>query len=206
MRNLTFVFALALAAPTIGCSAPTDNTMNRMDDNGGDPNYPVGPYGYVEGSVVANYKFLGETPASGAYPGVVSPLLLGAFHDDSSMKLLLIEGSANWCVYCNEEAPTIEKLATDHPDGFRALTVLAEGHVRGVASTADDITDWVASHDLHSTVMGIDPEARLFQYADTSAFPLHILLDTTTMTIQWLCVGGYPQCDAETTVSAALGQ
>jgi hypothetical protein len=205
-----FVLALALVTPAFlagGCSAPTDNTMNRMSDNGGDPNYPAGPYGYVEGSTVANYKFLGQEPSAGTYPGMVSPLLLGQFHDDPTSKYLLIEASANWCYYCNVEAPEIEKLATDHAsEGYHSMTILAEGHTRGVPATADDSTDWATSHDLHNGIVGIDPAAIMFQYASSSAFPAHILLDTRTMAIQWLCVGGAPECDAAGAVSDALAK
>jgi hypothetical protein len=216
MRNLMVGFALVFAVPLAfisgGCSAPTDNTMNRMNnnDNGGDPNYPTGPYGYVDGSTIANYKFLGQMPMAGAYPGAVTPLTLGQFHNDPSNKFLLIEGSANWCYFCNQEAPDIEQLAVDHASqGFHAMTILAEGHVQGVAATADDSTDWETMHSLHATIVGIDPAAILFQYASASAFPLHILLDTRSMVIKWLCVGGESAngaggCDTKTAVESAL--
>ena len=161
----------------------------------------------LRGSTVANYKFLGQMPNAGNYPGNVMPLLLGQFHDDPTSKYLLIEGSANWCYYCNQEAPEIEQLAVDHAgDGYHSMTILAEGHTRGVPATADDSTDWASSHELHSTIVGIDPAAILFQYASASAFPLHILLDTRTMAIQWLCVGGIGECDATGAVNDALGQ
>lgn len=201
-----FVSALALMTSVMGCSAPTDSTMNRGDETNGDATYPIGPYGYVENSTVANYKFLGKLPTAGAYGDTAAPLLLGQYHADPANKLLLVEGSAGWCYFCNQEAPNVEKMANDHAaEGFKALTVLAEGHTRGVPSTPDDITDWVNSHEFHTTNMGIDPEARLFQYAPASAFPLHILVDTKSMKILWLCVGGIGACDSEAAVSDALG-
>jgi 2-oxoisovalerate dehydrogenase E1 component len=77
-----------------------------------------------------------------------------------------------------------------------------------VPSNAEDMSDWVYRHEFTTTTMAIDPEARLFQYAPASAFPLHILLDTKTMQIKWLCVGGKGAagngCDTETAVIDTL--
>jgi len=207
-HSISFVgLAAALTFVTLGsgCSAPTDGTQNQVDDPvAGD--YPTGPYGYVESATVANYKFLGKTPSGGTYGDAIQPIFLDDFHDDPAAKLLLIVGSAGWCYFCNEEAPLIEALATEKAaEGFRAFTVLAEGNVRGVPSTADDITNWVTKHDFRNNVMGIDPESRLFQYAPASAFPLHILLNAKTMSIVWLCVGGSGGCDTEAAVTDALG-
>lgn len=202
VRSASLLSAMTL----IACGAPVDNTQNQMQDPAA-LNYPAGPYGYVEGSTVADYKFLGKVPANGDYAALpMRDLNLREFHADPAVKLLLIEGSANWCYFCNEEAPDIEQLSRDHyAEGYRAVTVLAEGNVRGVPSNADDIRDWVERHEFTTTGMAIDPEARLFQYAPASAFPVHILVDTKTMKIQWLCVGGKGACDTETAVVDALG-
>jgi len=197
--------AFVVSASLLGCSAPVDTTPNQVDPMA--LNYPAGPYGYVEGAVVADYKFLGKVPTAGDYSALpMRELRLSEFHNDPAVKLLLIEGSANWCYFCNEEAPAIEQLSVDHfADGYRAVTVLAEGSIRGTPSNADDITNWVERHAFVQTGMAIDPEARLFQYAPASAFPLHILLDTKTMQIKWLCVGGQGACNTEAAVTDALG-
>jgi hypothetical protein len=203
----SFVSFLAVG-PLTGCSGPTDPTMNRPDPTPLDPNYPVGPYGYVEGSTVEDYKFVGKTPSGGDYASAaVRDLYLGEFHDDASVKALLIVGAAVWCGPCNQEAPAVEALASSrHSDGFRTLTILAEGVDYGSPSTAADIQTWFNRYDIKSGGMGIDPEGRLFKYASTSAFPLQILLDTRTMKIKWLCVGGAGQggCDVQGSVDAIL--
>ncbi len=192
-----------------GCSSPTDNTQNKMDPASTDPNYPAGPYGYVEGSTVADYKFVGKVPVNGDYANLpVRDLYLGEFHDDATVKALLIVGAAVWCPPCNDEAPSVEALAVSKASqGFRAMTILAEGREYGTPATADDIKTWVDRHSFKTTTMGIDPEGRLFQYASTSAFPVQILLDTRSMKIKWLCVGGAGAggCDVEGAVATVLG-
>ena len=207
MRALFALSPLALAVSLVGCSAPTDATPNQMEQPQA-INYPAGPYGYIEGSVVADYKFLGKVPTNGDYASLpMRDLRLDEFHNDPAVKLLLVVGSANWCYFCNQEAPTVEKLSVDHyAEGYRAVTVLGEGSVRGTPSNADDIRAWVERHSFEKTSMAIDPEARLFQYAPASAFPLHILLDTKTMQIKWLCVGGEGACDSESAIVDALAK
>ncbi len=200
------LLSISLALGASACSAPTDMTVNRPGDTTLDPNYPPGPYGYITGSTVADYKFSGKSPSDGNYAAApMRDILLGEFHADPSLKLVLIEGSANWCYYCNQEAPVIEKLSTTYEGkGFRAVTVLAEGITQGTPSTPNDIQDWVDKHNFKKTAMAIDPAERLFQYAPASAFPLHILLNTKTMKIEWLCVGGIGACNTEAAVSDTL--
>jgi hypothetical protein len=205
-KNAALVLTLCTSLVSlVGCAPPEDTTMNRPGTQT-DPNYPPEPYGYTEGSVVENYKFLGKIPADGAYAPDVREIRLGEFHQDPAARLLLIVGSANWCYFCNEEAPANEALAVEYADrGYRSMTVLAEGYTRGVPSNADDIRSWTEKFDYKQSNMAIDPEGRMFQYAPASAFPLHILLDTQTMKINWLCVGGQGACDVETAVADAVG-
>ena len=198
-------FALSVSVAA-GCSEPIDTTMNRDDQQSG-LNYPKGPYGYIEGSVIEDYKFQGKAPVAGDYASqAMRNMFLDEFHNDDKTGLLLIEGSANWCYYCNEEAPSIEKLAAEKKDkGLRVVTVLAEGLTQGVPSDAEDISRWVKKHKLKEGWMAIDPALRLFQFADSSAFPLHIAIDTKTMQIKWLCVGGEGGCDTEGAITELLG-
>lgn len=106
-----------------------------------------------------------------------------------------------------EEAPAIEKIAVDNYDkGVRVVTVLAEGLTQGVPSTEEDIARWVKKHKLKQQSMAIDPELRLFQFADSSAFPLHIVLDTKSMTIKWLCVGGEGGCDTKGAIEELVAE
>ena len=203
-----FLAAFALTATvSVGCSAPVDTTMNRGVESNG-LNYPAGPYGYIEESVIDDYKFLGKVPVAGDYTGLpMRNLFLDEYYNDKSTKLLLIVGSAGWCYYCNQEAPSNEKLATENADkGFRAVTILAEGSTQGVPSEEADVTKWVKKHKVKTGAMAIDPAQRMFQYAPASAFPVHILVDTSTMAIKWLCVGGLGGCDADAAVASALGE
>lgn len=197
--SLITAFAVSMTlAIGAGCAAPIDSTENRNEDTSS-LDYPAGPYGYIEGSTIENYKFLGKHPVAGDYASqAIRNLFLDEYHDDPGAKLLLIEGSANWCYYCNEEAPTIEKIAVDmEAQGVRVVTVLAEGLTQGVPSTEEDIARWVKKHKFKKSSMAIDPALRLFQFADSSAFPLHIVLDAKTMDIKWLCVGGQGGCDTK---------
>lgn len=182
------VLAAGLACGLLGCGAPIDPTPNRAPSSAG--SYPAGPYGYASGSVIANLGFIGKSaPAATDYtPLPMQALGLGDLRANGT-KLILIEGAARWCVYCNQDQPAMKQLeATYGPRGVVTLEVLAEG-TYGVTATEDDINRWTARNMLSGTIV-IDPERQLDKYADVNAYPLYMIVRASDMQIEYMATGG----------------
>ena len=83
---LLAAFALSVSVAA-GCSEPIDTTMNRDDQQSG-LNYPKGPYGYIEGSVIEDYKFQGKAPVAGDYASqAMRNMFLDEFHNDDKTSI-----------------------------------------------------------------------------------------------------------------------
>jgi thiol-disulfide isomerase/thioredoxin len=156
--------------------------------------YPAGPYGYVTGSTVDNYSFLGKLPptSGGGYKTeMMQKIDLASVRADPSVKVILIEGSALWCHFCNAEAPTVKALEQKYASqGFRVVEVMAESSQPGLPATEADLNVWAQRYGLSDYTMVIDPSNTIGQYADVSAFPLHLLVTSKDMKLSWMYVGG----------------
>lgn len=185
MRLGVVMISLLVAA---GCGAPIDPTPNRPSTTGGD--YPAGPYGYAAGSTISNLTFVGKTaPSVQDYTPLPMKQLQLADLRASGSKLILIEGGARWCYYCNQDQPAMKQLENDYGSrGVVVLEVLAEGGI-GISATEDDINRWAAAHTLSGTI-AIDPGRQLVRYADISAFPLYMVLRVSNMHIEYMATGG----------------
>jgi AhpC/TSA family protein len=171
-----------------GCGAPTDPTPNRPAVTGGD--YPGGPYGYASGSVMTNLGFIGKvSPSVTDYSQL--PMKQVSLSDlrTTGTKLIVVDGAARWCYYCNQDQPAMKQLESDYgPRGVVTIQILAEGGY-GITATQDDINRWAASHTLSGTIV-IDPERQLVKYADVNAFPLYMVLRASNMKIEYMATGG----------------
>jgi hypothetical protein len=185
-RILTLWLAAASAA---GC-APTDGTPNRAPPPPSD--YPPGPYGYAPGGVMADLTLIGKNaPAPTDYGTLpLEPLSLGGLRQGAT--LLVIEGAARWCTFCQEDQPAMKQLAADYRSrGVVTLEIIAEG-TYGVAATEDDINRWANAYELDGAI-AIDPELTLARYADINAFPLYLVVRASTMAIEYLSTGSMAQ-------------
>jgi len=194
------VSALALSLFVVGCSPAkytgADDTANRTP-TGAALNYPAGPYGYTEGQIMQNIDFVGKSDPNGAagtadYEALpMQKVSLADFYGKSDVKLILLTGAAGWCYYCNEEAKDVPDLQnTFEPQGVRFITGLVQGYNErsGAPASEADLVRWQNAHDVHVT-MALDPQAKLQQYADVSAFPLNMLIRTSDMQIVYMAVG-----------------
>jgi hypothetical protein len=203
MRNVLLassVFAL------IGCVPLVDHTPNRDPAASNDAvGYPAGPYGYKEGRIIENLVFSGKVPSMAGTSYMTLPMqqiTLNDFRTDPTVKLVLLVGSARWCVPCNEEQPIMKMLGEMYrAQGVQQFDVLVEGGVVGVPATNLDIDKWASKFTLNVPI-AIDPEFKIQEFADTSAFPLNMIIRTSDMKIAWMCVGG--QCDAESAIITNL--
>jgi peroxiredoxin len=87
-------------------------------------------------------------------------------------KVILIDFSADWCVFCREEARHLENLFQDYKDqGFQILTVLTEGSPEA----------WAKQYNLTFPVLDDNSET-LWKIYGEDAWPLNIVLDRKMVT------------------------
>lgn len=195
MRNLVLVMAVGALT---GCNSgpKVDDTMN-IGGGGQAEMYPPGPYGYVQGSVVENIKFIvKEDPAGDKGEADYSALqlqtkTLADYHNDPAVKYLVLSGVAGWCGPCNDEQKQVPALQqTYQPQGFRFLEAMIQGYNERTGKPADenDLNHWALIHNLHIGI-ALDPEDKIHQYADIAAFPLNMVIRTSDMNIVHMQVG-----------------
>jgi hypothetical protein len=201
MRISISLCLIALA----GCNAPprVDPTPNQMLA-AEDANYPAGPYGYWQGSTIQDIVFLGKHFDSSAnYTQIpMQRISLGDFHNDTTVKFLVLSGVAGWCPPCNNEqmsVPTIQ--AKYQPMGYRFFEAMIEGYKRGQPATENDVNTWQNAHTL-SVDIGVDPEDKIHEYADLSAFPLNMAIRTSDMKIVYMGVGELQEAEYDSVLSS----
>ena len=194
---------LVAAALACGCGPPTDPTPNRALPSNGD--YPPGPYGYGQGTTIANLNFIGkESPTSTDYSLLpMQPIALGDVRQSST--LILIDGAARWCTPCNRDQPAMRTLeATYAPQGVTTMEILVEGGY-GTAATDDDINRWALQYQL-AGIIAIDPGYELAKYADVSAFPVYMVIRSSTMRVEYLQVDTLALSPLEPVLDQLLAQ
>lgn len=179
--RLVVVAWLALAA---GCGAPSDPTPNRAPPASAD--YPAGPYGYGQGTTIANLSFLGkQSPTAVDYTSLAMNAITLADVRKSS-KLIVLDGAARWCTPCNQDQPAMRSIQASYADkGVATMEVLVEGGAIGTAATDDDINRWAQQYQL-AGIIAIDPAFELAKYADVTTFPVYIVVRSSTMQIEHL--------------------
>jgi hypothetical protein len=93
--------------------------------------YPPGPYGFSQGSVIANLEFKGwhDPVAAGYDPANFETVRLSDFYDPSgeTYKLILLNASAVWCSVCRAEYQHMHNegiYATYRPKGVQLIGAL----------------------------------------------------------------------------------
>ncbi|HEX8951905.1 MAG TPA: redoxin family protein [Polyangia bacterium] len=193
----------AAAALAAGCGAPTDPTPNRPPPATGD--YPPGPYGYGQGTTIANLEFIGkESPTATDYSMLpMQPLALGDVRKNA--KLILIDGAARWCTPCNRDQPTMRNIeATYAAKGVTTMEILVEGGY-GIAATDNDINRWAQQYQL-AGIIAIDPSYELAKYADVTAFPVYMVVRASTMRVDYMQVASLAASPIEPVLDQLLAQ
>jgi hypothetical protein len=194
---------LVAAALACGCGPPTDPTPNRAPPSNGD--YPPGPYGYGQGTTIANLNFIGkQSPTSTDYSLLpMQPIALGDVRQSS--KLILIDGAARWCTPCNRDQPTMRTIeATYAPQGVTTMEILVEGGY-GTAATDNDINRWALQYQL-AGIIAIDPGYELSKYANVSAFPVYMVIRSSTMRVEYMQVDTLAASPLEPVLDQLLAQ
>jgi thiol-disulfide isomerase/thioredoxin len=191
---MRFTVAFVLALGLVGCGQHVDPTMNQQMNQAAD--YPPGPYGYVTGSVIQNIDFVGknatgDTTATDYRTLPMQNVSLADFHNDPSVKYVVLSGVAGWCGPCNDEQKQVPTLqATYQPKGFRFFEAMIQGYneMSGAPATETDLNEWQSVHTI-TVGLGLDPEDKIHQYADIAAFPLNMVVRTSDMQIVHMQVG-----------------
>ncbi|MGZ3429069.1 MAG: TlpA family protein disulfide reductase [Polyangia bacterium] len=201
VRLPIFVITLVVA----GCGAPTDPTQNRPPPTGSD--YPSGPYGYGQGTIIANLNFIGkQSDGPTDYSQLpMKSFTLGDVRLQPDTKLILIDGAARWCTPCNRDQPTMKQVeATYASRGVVTMEVLVEGGY-GIAATDNDINRWATQYQL-AGIITIDPAYELAKYADLTAFPVYMVVRASTMRVDYLQVASLASSPIEPVLDSLLAQ
>ncbi|HEX3593763.1 MAG TPA: hypothetical protein VHU80_01640 [Polyangiaceae bacterium] len=174
--------------------------LNEPHDAGpGSASYPSPPYGTKEGSVVQDLCFQGWTdPKSAGFdPAKLSKICLSDFHDDSDVRLLLVESCAIWCVACKSEyggsgeRPSLAKQLDDRKSaGFRIMGTIFQNGAGGPAAPSD-AAQWASVYSL-TFPFAVDDQHQLGLFTSPDIAPFNLLLDTHTMKIVQALDGDEP--------------
>lgn len=197
------IFVITLLA--IGCGPPTDPTQNRAPATGSD--YPAGPYGYGQGTIMGNLSFIGKQ-SDGPTDYTQLPMqsfTLADVRARPDAKLILIDGAARWCTPCNRDQPTMKQVEANYASkGVVTMEVLVEGGY-GIAATDNDINRWASQYQL-AGIITIDPAYELAKYADLTAFPVYMVVRTSTMRVEYLQIESLAGSPIEPVLDSLLAQ
>lgn len=161
--------------------------------------YPKGTTGGAVGDIATNICFpTWDDPASAQFDtAALSQRCLSDYYDPKGdrHRLLFVVSSAIWCQACQVEfggsgsiAPLREDIAARRDRGLRAWSGLFQD-AQGNPATADDGARWAQAFEVNFP-FGVDAEFALGRFAKADAQPLHLLIDTKTMTIVHKATGG----------------
>ena len=136
------------------------------------------------GNRMANYKFLGYpdgNPANG-----LQPMSLAQFYDPEgkTYKLIHIQASGVWCVYCQKETEVVVPLKQKFEERKVVwLVSLAEGPTQGTPSKQKDLDGWIAEFKSPYPHV-LDPgNKNLGVFYDAAALPWNANINAKTMEI-----------------------
>ena len=142
------------------------------------------------GNKMTNYKFL-------AYPNGdmsqgLQPFSMASLFDPSGTKYKLIhlQASGTWCVYCQEETKVVTPLRQKLEERKVAWVIsLAEGPTPGTASTVKDLDKWMAQFKAPFTHLLDSGNKNFGPFYDAAALPWNANIDARTMEILSSAVG-----------------
>lgn len=195
----------AVAALCVGCIG-TDEEAPDFEAGQGEnlpldaaTEYPAGPYGFNEGSIIPNMEFLGY-PDFVADPASLRITQLSDFYNPTSAevypealqwygwgqpkpKAVVMLISSVWCGPCRQEAQNVlpNEYAHFKPMGGQFLAVLIDGQDPGTPATVDELTAWATAYQP-SYAMTMDPSNEVMAFYEP-AFPGNLIIRTSDMKI-----------------------
>jgi hypothetical protein len=201
--SLTAVLGIAGCSEQGGGGGGEDgNTPHEFPGGSGQPAkgetaYPPGPYGISQGSVIANYQFVGFPNAMDSTAELKLIQLADFYNPDGvstfpegspygagpKPKALLIDVSSVWCGPCNHEADVVLPALYDKfQPGGEFLLQLADGPTPGTAAESKHLYNWTQKYDVNYPAT-FDPTYKLSSLFESNAFPANIIVKTKDMTI-----------------------
>ena len=142
--------------------------------------YPPAPYGKTVGGVIKNHTFWD--------PEMDKQLKLSQMYQHSRKRILLINASAGWCVYCKEEAYELRAVYEEHgPRGLEIWFTLFQDY-DGQAPTKAFWDKWMnALKPTYPTLL--DTAFEMGAYFNVDATPMNMIVDLSSMKIVYLQTG-----------------
>jgi thiol-disulfide isomerase/thioredoxin len=151
--------------------------------------YPAPPYGYTEGSVIADLSWTGfvDTAADAdldPFNQAATEVRLADFYVgfDPASRILLVNQSAGWCSSCQEEMPQLADLHADYRDRGGRIVVALWQNDDSSPATLSFVDEWGTYFQLTNPTVA-DPDDRLGPYFQEDTIPMNLLVDTATMEI-----------------------
>lgn len=198
VRNLALplLFVLACSSETAkpeqetGLKDDGTGTVDAPDSNPEGVPYPNNNLGTnarlgtKAGNRINNYKFYGypdANPANG-----LQPMSLAQFFDPEAkrFKLIHIQASGVWCVFCQKETEVVVPLKAKF-DEMKVvwLVSMAEGSAQGTPSKQKDLDGWIAEFKSPYPHV-LDPgNKNLGVFYDAAALPWNANINAKTMEI-----------------------
>jgi len=182
-----------------GCGAVPGTVAPVERGKGGDgaacdpAAYPCGPFGYESGSVVENMALPArrDTNGDGKYENeAIATVALSEYFQDQKIDVLVINASAEWCKFCNDEQPDLVEIATNKVTGrnyagrVAVLGVIVEGATAGVPSDMATADKWRKMHSLPFVVAADPGRLMLPYYEDPNVLPMNMIVRTSDMSIR----------------------
>ncbi len=183
-------YALAFALLGLGCGS----SMKGGGDDAGAcataAQYPCGPYGATQGSVVADLMLSGrrdDNMSGSPLDDAVRDIHFGDYFRDKNVKVLVVLTAAEWCGPCKMEQPSLVSLYGDYasasPGKVAFLESIVQDNAGNVAAQAN-VDTWTMAYKIPFD-MAADPSQALAPYYNVSTFPMQMIIRTSDMTIAW---------------------
>ncbi len=160
---------------------PATDETSQGDVDPGD--YPAGPYGTKEGTIVANHSFF--NPETG------EDISFGDLRDAGEKQLLFVTSGAGWCSACKQEA--VELKADYDEFGPQGLEIWSTLFQDFVGDPADEgfWNVWKGQLTPNYPLL-LDTDFVLGAYFNPDSAPMNMLIRLDTMEIVFLQTGFDP--------------
>lgn len=160
--------------------------------------YPAGPYGTDQGSIVENYELLGwKAPASVGYDtNQMDTVRFSDFYDpdgSKGLKAIFLNSSAVWCSVCKAEYAWMKNDGTwgkYNPQGVIFISSLFEDASNPPKpATPLNLMNWGTQYGVEFPMM-LDPGFKFGRFFTADATPMNLVIDPRTMRIEAKILGG----------------
>jgi len=197
--SLNLLVSMAAAALlTVACGTndpapPRGSGEGGTDAGGASGDYPPGPYGVSNGSVIQNHSWEGwtEPKESGYAEDALSTISLKDYYDPDGTKgynAIVVNAAARWCSVCKIEQ---KDLRAQRDQWSSKGVVFIEALFEDVASQPakpSDLVIWGNTYQI-DWVLVLDPTNQLSAYFDPSSAPMNMIINAHTMEIRDIVTG-----------------